>query len=85
MSPPRPSVLCNPVDDIVFQRVVESLLVGASSAEDLQVALRSSYPRALVRPRELSSEPVTVWYAYRDGRWTPRGTRREGDDDGPSG
>ena len=35
---------------------------------DLQSRLRTVYPRALVRPRALSSDDRT-WYVYREGRW----------------
>ena len=44
----------------------------------LQAALRETYPRAVVRAREISSERETVWYAYRDGHWVPSLGGREG-------
>jgi hypothetical protein len=44
---------------------------GADTPAELQAALRPHYPDVLVRARELSSEPATVWYIYRDGRWVP--------------
>jgi hypothetical protein len=37
----------------------------------LQSRLRERHPAATVHVRLLSSEPSTVWYVYRDGRWTP--------------
>jgi hypothetical protein len=71
--PARPFVFVNPRDDVVFQRVVETLTGTCESPEQLQDALRTSYPTAVVRARDLSSERDTVWYAYRDGQWTPSG------------
>jgi hypothetical protein len=52
-------------------RVSARLDAGADTPAELQAALRPHYPDVLVRARELSSEPATVWYIYRDGRWVP--------------
>ena len=35
----------------------------------LQAALRRHYPRVAVHPRDLTGEPLTVWYVYREGHW----------------
>ena len=71
MEAKKPVVLANPREDVGFRQAVDALLPGVESAEGLQVALRMTYPSAVVRPRELSSEQTVVWYAYRDGRWVP--------------
>jgi hypothetical protein len=73
MSPPRPTVLCNPNDDLTFRREVHRVLPQVRTPADLQTALRATYPSAVVRARDLSAESHAVWYAYRDGRWTPAG------------
>ncbi len=68
-----PTVVINPLDDHAFAAFVRSVLPEAGmSPEWLQRALSQRYPHAVVHRRELSSEPIEVWYVYRDGRWTPR-------------
>jgi hypothetical protein len=67
--PPR--VYANPRNDASFLAAIARLLPYASTPRDLQRLLRQHYPEAVVRARELSSEPTVVWYAYRDGRWVP--------------
>lgn len=52
--------------------VRDSALAVAGPAE-LQAALRDRYPRCVVRSRDLSGETASVWYVYRDGRWSPPG------------
>ena len=48
----------------------EAVLANGVTAPDaFQERLRERYPRAVVRQRELASEPFTIWYCYRDGRW----------------
>jgi hypothetical protein len=59
----------NPANDTEFEANVKTLVPDASSPEALEQALRSEYPRVVVHRRELSSEPITIWYVYRDGRW----------------
>ena len=49
--------------------VDRSLLAGAGLPKDLEETLRSRYPGAVVRRRELAGEHLEVWYAYRDGHW----------------
>jgi hypothetical protein len=46
---------------------------GAMEAGELERRLRTSYPSAVVRPRDLANEPFVVWYVYRDGHWVPSG------------
>jgi PAS domain-containing protein len=66
-----PVVICLPSADVAFraavQSALESLLVATPGS--LQARLRSLYPGALVRLRELSGETHAVWYAYRDGTY----------------
>ena len=66
----RAVVIANPTDDEAFVAAVEGLVAGGvATPEALEAALRKTYPNTVVRQRELSSEPVAMWYAYRDGRW----------------
>ena len=41
---------------------------GAATAANLQVCLRSEYPRALVT-NGIIDRGIERWYAYRDGHW----------------
>jgi hypothetical protein len=66
-----PTLVINPADDSDFEANVHSKLPDASNPEALQESLRSQYPLVVVHRRELSSEPITIWYVYRDGRWRP--------------
>jgi hypothetical protein len=71
-----PSVIVDPKSDKDFAALVQRLLrAGARSPSRLQAELRATHPEAVVRPRGLSSEPLT-WYVYRDGHWigVPRST-----------
>jgi hypothetical protein len=66
----RPVIVANPAGDREFRALIESsLLSGSRHPEDLEALLRTRYPEALVRPRELADEPMAVWYVYRDGHW----------------
>jgi hypothetical protein len=70
--PTRPILILNPRDDTGFATFAETLVAeGAAAAATLEAGLRERYPRAAVRPRELSSERTVVWYVYRDGHWVP--------------
>ena len=51
--------------------MVYALLVDHADPAELQARLRETYPLAVVRPRVISSEPTSLWYVYRDGRWNP--------------
>jgi hypothetical protein len=65
-----PVLILNPrADERFTERAHEALARGAASPMQLQAALREVYPRAIVRARDLSGEPVVVWYVYRDGHW----------------
>lgn len=65
----RPVLITNPRSDEGFVAAVETAMDGVDDPAALQARLREHYPLAVVRPRDLSSEPVTVWYVYRDGHW----------------
>jgi hypothetical protein len=68
---PRPLLVTNPAHDREFAAAAESLLdEGILQIEDFRTRLRVGYPAVAVNLRELSSEPLIVWYVYRDGRWT---------------
>lgn len=64
-----PTVVINPATDTEFEAHVKSLLPDVSTPESLEEALHEQYPLVVVHRRELSSEPITIWYVYRDGRW----------------
>jgi hypothetical protein len=64
------ALVLNPRSDTAFVAFAETALAnGAATPDDFQERLRERYPRAVVRQRELASEPFTIWYCYRDGRW----------------
>jgi hypothetical protein len=70
----RPTLIASPRDDEVFQDLAEAMVAaGANTPGALQEALRSRYPKAVVRARDLSGERGVIWYVYRDGRWTRSG------------
>ena len=72
-APERPHVATIPSADAAFRTLVERLLdeLGATATtQDLQTALRTYRPRALVRASVLSRVPA-VWYVYRDGGFRP--------------
>jgi hypothetical protein len=70
----RPALFLNPADDLSFVGEVERWMdEGVAEAAELERRLRDSYPRAVVRPRDLSNEPFVVWYVYRDGHWVASG------------
>jgi hypothetical protein len=66
-----PILVINPRTDADFVAHAQDALRDAASAEDLEHALRTRYPHAVVRPRELDGERTQVWYVYREGRWMP--------------
>ena len=68
----RPLLIVNPRSDVRFVQLVAELTVdSATDVAALQTSLRSEFPDAVVRRRELSSEPNEMWYVYRDGHWSP--------------
>jgi hypothetical protein len=75
----RPVLILNPRDDPDFSAFAEELAgVDALDAAELQGKLRRRYPKAVVRPRDLSSERTAVWYVYREGIWVPTARTEEG-------
>ena len=66
----RPIIVANPPADAEFGSLIErSLLAGSAEPQDLEAVLRTRYPQAVVRRRELAGESLDVWYVYRDGHW----------------
>ena len=64
------ALVLNPRNDAAFVDFAEAALGdGVTTAAAFQERLRQRYPLAVVRQRELASEPFTIWYCYRDGRW----------------
>jgi hypothetical protein len=64
------ALVLNPRSDAAFVAFAEAALAsGVTTPEAFQERLRERYPLAVVRKRELASEPFTIWYCYRDGRW----------------
>jgi hypothetical protein len=77
--PTRPVLILNPRDDAEFVDFAEDLVEhGTLDARELQGKLRTRYSKAVVRPRDLSSERTAVWYVYREGSWVPSTRREEG-------
>jgi DNA-binding transcriptional LysR family regulator len=68
----RPVLVLNPRMDRQFVAAADGIVDdGVVAAGELQARLRLRWPDAVVRPRGLSGEQPTMWYVYRDGRWTP--------------
>jgi hypothetical protein len=66
----RPVIVTNPANDRHFRALIESgLRSGAMRPDDLEQLLRTRYPMAVVRPRELEGERTPIWYVYREGHW----------------
>jgi hypothetical protein len=66
----RPLIVANPPGDLEFRSVIDRIfLAGVDSPHDLETALRTRYPKTVVRRRELADEGFEVWYVYRDGHW----------------
>ena len=64
------ALVLNPRNDADFVAFAEAVLAdGVTTPQAFQERLRMRYPDAVVRERELASEPYTIWYCYRDGRW----------------
>lgn len=62
-----------PTSDRAFaQAVHRAIAMGIESRRQLEDVLRSKYPRVRVRARELSGEPGTTWYVYRDSDFPSR-------------
>ena len=66
----RPMIIANPPGDREFRALIDRfLLTGGRATPDLEATLRTRYPEAVVRQRELAGESFEVWYVYRDGHW----------------
>ncbi len=65
-----PTLIVNPLTDREFAAFAGEQAQEGAVPGDLQARLRERYPRASVRKRDLSGEPASVWYVYRDGSWT---------------
>ena len=75
-----PVLVLNPRSDDEFVGFALSIVTGdVDDPATFQLHLRERYPRAIVRQRELASEPFVIWYCYRDGRWV--GPERAGSDE----
>jgi hypothetical protein len=69
-APRRPVLVVNPIDDRQFVAAAEGILdEGIVELDEFRARLHNAYPDARVHPREISAEPVLIWYVYRDGRW----------------
>jgi hypothetical protein len=67
-------IVANPADDAAFRSSAERLVAaGVTTTDALARALRSTYPRVVVRARDLANEEFDAWYVYRDGTWTRSG------------
>ena len=69
----RPTLVTNPVTDRAFTAFTEEQLHEDMPLDVFQSRVRVRYPQAVVHSRELAGELTTVWYVYRDGRWTTGG------------
>lgn len=69
----RPVLVINPRTDAAFVAFVREQIDGLPEDDpsSFEARLRKRHPAAAVHVRLLSSEPMTVWYVYRDGTWTP--------------
>jgi hypothetical protein len=81
--PRHPAALVlNPTADEQFRRDVEhAIRDGASDPDRLAAALQTAYPRVVARRREISDEPLEVWYVYREGSWRSDLARNDARDD----
>jgi hypothetical protein len=75
-------LVLNPADDREFEAFVASVHDPVAGSDVLEHGLRRRYPHAIVRPRDLSGESVSVWYVYRDGHWIPSRPSPAAADDG---
>ncbi len=65
----RPFLMLNPARDADFERIAQALKRTVTTPRELQAGLRDVHPKAVVNPREISGEFLTVWYVYREGHW----------------
>jgi hypothetical protein len=59
-----------PRDDTDFVALVDAIALSSGSPAQLEDGLRATYPRVVVRARDLEGDHTQVWYVYRDGSWT---------------
>jgi hypothetical protein len=74
--------LCFPTSDSAFADAVHRLLEaeGIRFPRQLEDGLRPAYPDVRVHVREITAEPGTTWYVYRDAdfaRWDLRASHPE--------
>jgi hypothetical protein len=69
----RPVLVVNPRTDASFVDFLRKQFDDLPDADpsSLEQRLRQRYRAATVHVRALTGEPITVWYVYRDGHWTP--------------
>lgn len=67
-SMPRPVLVLNPTNDQNFEDCATAGLQPGVTIAAFQGILRTRYPRATVRRRELAGERQLVWYVYGDGK-----------------
>jgi hypothetical protein len=81
--PRRPfALVLNPTADEQFRSDVErAIRDGASDPDRLTASLRAAYPRVVARRRDISHEPLEVWYVYREGSWRSDLARNDARDD----
>ena len=65
----RPRLVCFPSSDVRFVEDVYAVMdaTGVRSPDALEVALRPTYPRVVVRDVDLIGLRSPAWYVYRDG------------------
>ncbi len=70
---PGPLVVCVPTTDRAFRAAVAAVLdeLAEATPAELERGVRVVYPRARIRTRDLTGEPIETWYAYRDGSYGP--------------
>ena len=64
--------------DSEFVAMVTSYAANIEAIDGLAAALRTRYPNAVVRLRNIDGELDEVWYVYRDGRWVSESGQVEG-------
>ncbi len=60
----------SPAGDAEFGALAQRLAREAPDQAEFERRLRDRYPAAVVRSRDLSGEPASTFYVYRDGHWS---------------
>lgn len=62
-------IITIPTNDLAFFRIADHVFrsAGAANPSMLEARLRRTFPRVVVRAREISGD--AAWYVYRDGAW----------------